>query len=82
MLVEGFLDGGEVLHVDEGGFDTKLGQVVGEECEGAAVGGHGADDVVASLDFVDERAGDGGEARAGDPGGLGAFHGGESLAEG
>ena len=82
VFVECTFDGLEVLHVDEGGVDTEFGQVVGHEGEGAAVGGHGADDVVARLHFVDEGAGDGGKAGAGDPGCLGAFHGSEGLAEG
>ena len=82
VLVEGFLDGLEVLHVDEGGLDVEFLEVVGHEGEGAAVGGHGADDMVASLHFVDEGAGDSGKAGTGDPSGLGAFHSGEALAEG
>ncbi len=82
VLGKGFLDGIEVLHVDEGGFDTKFLEVVGHEGEGAAIGGHGADNVVAAFDLVEQGTGDGCEAGAGDPGCLGAFHGREGLAEG
>ena len=82
VLGEGFLHSVEVLHVDEGGLNVELFQVVGHEGEGAAIGGHGADDVVAGFYFVDEGGGDGSKAGTGDPSGLGAFHGCEGLAEG
>ncbi len=82
MLGEGFLDGVDVLHVDESGLDVEFLEVVGHKGKGATIGGHGTDDVVAGFDFVDEGAGDGCQARTGDPSGFGAFHGCKSLAEG
>ena len=81
MLVEGFLHGIEVLHVDESHVDTELLNPVVHEGEGATVGGHAGHDVVAALHLVQQGAGDGGQTAAGDPSHLGAFHSGKALAE-
>ena len=62
VLGDGFLHGVEVLHVDEGGVDVEFLEVVGHEGEGAAVGGHAGDDMVAGVDFVEQGAGDGSKA--------------------
>ena len=72
----------EVLHVDESGLHVEFLEVVGQEGEGAAIGGHGAYDVVAGFHFVNQGAGDGCQARTCNPSGFGAFHCCQRLAEG
>ena len=81
MLGKGFLDSIEVLHIHEGSADVELLQVVGHKSEGAAIGGHRSDDVVACVDFVEKGAGDSSEAGACNPSHISAFHSGKTLTE-
>ena len=77
VRTDGLLHGVEVLHVHESDIHVEFLEVVVQEGEGAAVGGHAGDDVVAALHLVQQGDGDGGHAGTGRPGQLSAFDGGQ-----